>query len=67
MSKDTPLQAFPGLSHAGHDSPGMTLRDSIAIAALQGLLENASKTRSFTKYSELAYGLADAMMVERSV
>jgi hypothetical protein len=50
-------------------SPGMTLRDYFAAAALQGLLahiigvENANG--SALKYAECAYEYADAMLAAR--
>ncbi len=64
--------ASPGVG-LGVDSwsAGMSLRDYLAAAALTGRLaaeRNSTQEDGFAGYAELAeeaYGLADAMMVER--
>lgn len=69
--------AFPGVEHAldprttgfmGYS--GMTLRDYFAAKAMQGLLSGQyagtdSSQYNFTEVITEAYGIADAMLVEK--
>lgn len=56
--------AFPCSVYDGLQ-PGMSLRDRIAIAAMQGLLSNANGRTALARTSESAYAMADAMLKAR--
>jgi len=68
MSDKTGGPAFPVLSggtHYDHDT-GMTLRDYLAAAAMQGMLASGElDTTPFSTAAENAYCYADAMLKER--
>lgn len=48
-------------------APSLTIRDQFAMAALTGLLADPDMECSDTRFAELAYGYADAMLYLRSV
>lgn len=60
--------AFPFTKKAySLDYPGMTVRDYFAAQALPGLVQRAALGEyNHAGIAELAYELADAMVVERS-
>lgn len=74
--------AFPFVEPAGPGvsvAPGMSMRDAFAIAAMQGILANSGgpiQANSkfgwglvncrFMDVAEMAYGVADAMLKEKS-
>jgi hypothetical protein len=48
-------------------SPGMSLRDYFAAAAMQGLvLKYSQRNRRYGNVARMAYSLADAMLKERA-
>lgn len=57
-----PVESF-GLTYSG-----MTLRDYFAAAALQGFMANKSRATTFLPADDAhyCYGIADAMLKERS-
>ena len=73
MSINDGGQAYPGLhpsAECRYNDSGMSLRDSIAIAALRGLVaEDASVLYNKGKYckeaAESCYRMADAMIKAR--
>jgi hypothetical protein len=57
--------AFPVSVHNPYN-PGMTLRDHFAGLAMQGFLaDGAAPSVSKETISEMAYAMADAMLLER--
>jgi hypothetical protein len=62
--------AFPTMRAIGdraHSDGGLTVRDYFAAAALQGLVANEGwRGLNLNKTAQLAWGLADAMLQERS-
>lgn len=65
MTKDNGGNAFPTLYH---DAPGMTLRDWFAGQALASMPDylKPMQTDQRIRMAEWAYGLADALIAERS-
>ena len=57
------IPAFPTVM-LGEIEGGMTLRDYFAAQAVQGLITTQS-AGSKERYAEIAYALADAMLIER--
>ena len=70
MSKDTGGPAFPAEINGPRGSklitPGMTLRDYFAAAALQGMLADYTRDSSTHDFAQYAYRYADAMIAERN-
>lgn len=69
MSKETGGAAFPlpneGETGAGYE--GMTLRDYFAAKSMQATQSNPEWNHwSTEQHAEYAYGVADAMLAERS-
>lgn len=54
----------PCATHYG-TTPGMTLRDYFAAAALQGMLTDSCIQGSDSQFAESAYSYADAMLKAR--
>ena len=72
MSIHTNPPAFPIKAPMGYDCMGMTLRDYFAAKAMQGLMgRNWSECKVTDEeliaiWARSSYGMADAMMKERS-
>ena len=63
--------AFPVTYEGGFTGEGMTLRDAMAIAAMQGLMTLyaqgcESEEATIATNARLAYAQADAMLAERA-
>ncbi|EIC84035.1 hypothetical protein [Serratia sp. M24T3] len=72
MSKETGGPAFPRSNNfssggGGGNSSGMTLRDYLAAKAMQATQSNPEWNHwSTEQHAVYAYGVADAMLAERS-
>lgn len=66
MSINDGGRAFPRTSDAYGPEFGMSLRDYFAAKAMQGVLCSGSQWPD-QKIAELAYAMADAMLVAREV
>lgn len=70
--RDTGGDAFPSTPSTAPSGdlyqpyPGMTLRDYFAGQAILGLIANPNNKGEATEAARIAYGIANAMLAERS-